>query len=89
MLSNATYGQIMRFTDEALREIGTSHTVDRVTVIRGYLQMLALLPNRTDYKEKIARNLRRLSELAVRHNKPELGQKLDALGTTVDEEAGA
>jgi hypothetical protein len=86
MLSNATCGQIMRFTDQALREIGTSDAVDRVTVIRGYMQMLALAPNQRDYRDKISGNLRQLSELAVNRQRWDLAQALATLAQTVDRE---
>ena len=84
MLSEQTYAEIAGLSQRCLEQISTRDVVDRVTVIRGYVQLLAIRPARKDYEAKLVATLIELSDLAARHRQPELARSLQTLAMTID-----
>jgi hypothetical protein len=84
MLSERTYEEIDRLTGAALLELSGQDVIERVTVIRGYVQLLAAVPERSDYETDLANVLLDLSRLAIRQGKAELTLDLQLVVTAID-----
>ena len=85
MLSEKTYAKLARLTEDALQEIPGREAIDKVTAIRGYVQLLAGHPSRKDYEANLAEALFDLSGIATRY-RPELARRLEALIVEIDRE---
>lgn len=79
MLSDVTFSQIARLTQRATTEIPDQRVVDCVTAIRSYVHLLAVFPEREEYRDAIVANLLNLSTLASSRQKTFLAFELDAL----------
>lgn len=86
MLSQATFAQIAQVTEEALQQITTRDAIHRVTIIRGYAQLLALDPSHKEYGEKLVNALLALYNVASRLHQAELAQNLQALVEVINGE---
>jgi hypothetical protein len=84
MLSERTYKEIDRLTGAALLKLSGQDVIERVTVIRGYVQLLAAVPERSDYETELANVLLDLSRLAIRQGKAELTLDLQLVVTAID-----
>ena len=86
MLSHKTYAEIALITQQVLQQIPGADVIDRVTVIRGYAQLLAIYPTRKEYEVKLATALLDLSSIASRFKAVELSRNLEALVTAINTE---
>ena len=85
MLSEKTYAELARLTEEALHQIPGREAIDKVTAIRGYVQLLSGHPSRKDYEANLAEALLDLSDIVTRY-RPELASRLGALIVEIDRE---
>ena len=79
MLSQRTHCEIGRLTAEALKVIGGQEVIDRVTVIRGYEQLLGMYPNRQDFQKSLAKGVLDLQQLAERRQSTHLATQLQVI----------
>ena len=79
MLSQRTHFEIGRLTAEALKVIGGQEVIDRVTVIRGYEQLLGMYPNRQDFQKSLAKGVLDLLQLAERRQSTHLATQLQVI----------
>jgi hypothetical protein len=86
MFSDGTYDEIGRLTIEALRQIHASQVIDRVTVIRGYVQILSRTRAPGAYERRMIIAVQELAELAKQYQKAELVDALEALVARMDQE---
>jgi hypothetical protein len=87
MLSQRIFTEIAQVTQEVLKRIPEHGVIDRVTIIRGYVQLLAMHPTRKEYERKLATALLDLSYIASRSKEAELTRDLQALVTAIDAES--
>ena len=85
MLSEKTYAELVRLTEHALHEIPGREAIDKVTAIRGYVQLLTGHPSRKDYEANLAEALFDLCDIAIRYG-PELASRLQALIVEINRE---
>jgi len=86
-LSENTSEEIERLTTASLLELHGQDVIERVTIIRAYVRLLAIDPARNnDDHPKLTRALLDLSSLAIRHGKTELTRDLEALVTVIDKD---
>jgi len=76
LLSEKTYAELARLTEDALHEIPGREAIDKVTAIRGYVQLLTRQPSRKDYEANLAEALFDLSDIATRY-RLELASRLE------------
>jgi hypothetical protein len=88
MFSEQTYADIARLTDDALT-MGVFEVVDRVTVIRGYVQLSLMFPGQAGYQASVAASIRDLLQTARRYRKQELVAALEALARTMEQDRAA
>jgi hypothetical protein len=86
VLSRGTFEQIAQVTELALRQMPTLEVVGRVTIIRGYAQLLALDPNYKEYEQKLAKSLLELSLIASRSNQSELSRTVQTVVAAINDE---
>jgi hypothetical protein len=84
MLSEKTSEEIERLTTASLLELHGQDVIERVTIIRAYVQLLAIDPAQNQYDPKLASALLELSRLAIRQGKTELTRDLQALVKVID-----
>ncbi len=84
MLFEQIAAEIERTTAEALSQIGGNYVVDRVTVIRGYVQLIASDTESNDDWRKLADVILDVSHIAIRHQKSELAHDLKALAAAIE-----
>ena len=89
MLSHGTFDEIAKVTELALRLIPTFEVVGRVTIIRGYAQLLALDPTYRDYEQKLAKALLDLSSIASRARQSELSRNVQAVVAAINAESAS
>jgi len=84
VLSQNTFDQIAQVTELTLRLMPTLGVVGRVTIIRGYAQLLALDRSYKEYEQKLAKALLDLSSIASRSDQSELSRKLQSVVATIN-----
>ena len=87
MLSDETFAEITRLTEKALQELPLPAASDRVTVVRGYVQLLRDHPERQDYKTHLVDALLDLAEVASRHSRHGLASDLESLAGRIERES--
>ncbi|HYR82487.1 MAG TPA: hypothetical protein VE422_00255 [Terriglobia bacterium] len=86
MLSQRTYVEIDRVTASALRMIAGQEVIERVTVIRGYEQLLSMYPDRLDFEKRLAQGLLDLKLVAERHASANLAMELQVVSHRIEAE---
>jgi hypothetical protein len=86
MLSNELTAKIARATGEALKTVGGHEVINRVTVIRAYLQLIEIQPARSDHLLKLTAGIIDLAHVATQHQKTELARQLHTIATAIDRE---
>ena len=86
MLSQSTYIEIDRVTANALQMIGGQEVIERVTVIRGYKQLLGMFPDRADFEKRLAKEVLNLKLVAERHASDKLAMELQVVSHRIDAE---
>ena len=86
MLSENTFEEIERLTKASLLELQGQDAIERVTIIRAYVQLFAIEPARNHYDPKLANAILDLSRLATGQGKAELTRDLQALAAVIDAE---
>jgi hypothetical protein len=85
VLSEKTRATLAQLTEKALHEIPGRETIDKVTVIRGYVQLLTGHPSRKDYDANLTEALLDLFNIATRY-RSELASRLEGLIAEIDRE---
>ena len=86
MLSQRTYVEIDRLTTNALQTIGGQEVIERVTVIRGYKELLGMYPERADFQKRLAQGVLILKLIAERHASANLAMELQVISHRIDAE---
>jgi len=86
MLSQRTYVEIDRLTTNALQTIRGQEVIERVTVIRGYKQLLGMFPDRADFEKRLAKEVLNLKLVAERHASDQLAMELQIVSHRIDAE---
>ena len=86
MLSQRTYVEIDRLTTNALQTSGGQEVIERVTVIRGYKQLLGMFPDRADFEKRLAKEVLNLKLVAERHASDKLAMELQVVSHRIDAE---
>ena len=84
MLSQGTFDRIAQVTELALQQMPTLEVIGRVTIIRGYAQLLALDSSYKEYEQKLAKALLELSSIASRSNQSELSRNVQTVVAAID-----
>jgi hypothetical protein len=85
MFSDNLYADIATVTQRALEQINNVRVIDRVTIVRGYVQLS--LSNRSVGDARLRNSLERLTELAREEKRMSLVAELDRLVQAVDRES--
>jgi hypothetical protein len=84
MFSEGTYEELDRLTERALKEIQAWQVVDRVTVVRGYQQLIIRGLAPLEYQRRIVTAVQELADFTRQHQKPDLADQLQALASRMD-----
>ena len=84
VLSQGTFDRIAQVTELALQQMPTLEVIGRVTIIRGYAQLLALDASYKEYEQKLAKALLELSSIASRSNQSELSRNVQTVVAAID-----
>jgi len=87
MFSDKIYTDIVRLTQQALRELHSLKAIDQVTAIQGYVQLSPRLP--ADYDARLRNSIERLLDLARGEKQRQLTEALEALLKAMDQEHAA
>jgi len=78
------FDRIAQVTELALQQMPTLEVIGRVTIIRGYAQLLALDASYKEYEQKLAKALLELSSIASRSNQSELSRNVQTVVAAID-----